>query len=304
MILHPRLDDLLEIRHQAHTLGVAAHHLVNSTFTGMYASVFRGTGLDFDEVREYREGDDIRNMDWLVTARTGTPHLKIFREERQRSVILCVDSGPQMSFGTRGTFKSVQAARTAALIGWAASKQHDRVGGVLFGNPATGLQYFRATPGRRGMWRLLRALTQPVEHGQTDETQLLAALRHLDSGSTNGSLIFVIAAINQISIGLERTLGSLRQRHDVLLLPIDDPADRDLPAVGSVIFSNSAGELLEVDTDNEEGRRAFREDWELRREEVKQMAYRLGVGFVPIRTDQDVNHTLTEGLRRYAGGRV
>ena len=115
MSLHPQLDDLLELRHQARALGVAASHLVNSTFTGLYASVFRGTGLDFDEVREYREGDDIRNMDWLVTARTDVPHLKVFREERQRSVILCIDTGPHMSFGTRGTFKSIQAARTAAL---------------------------------------------------------------------------------------------------------------------------------------------------------------------------------------------
>jgi uncharacterized protein (DUF58 family) len=304
MILYPRLDDLLELRHQARALGVAAHHLVNSTFSGLYSSVFRGTGLDFEEVREYREGDDIRNMDWLVTARTGTPHLKVFREERQRSVILCVDTGPHMSFGTRGTFKSIQAARTAALIGWAASKQHDRVGGVLFGNPATGTRYFRATPGRRGLWRLLRALTTPAEHGEIDDTQIISALQHLDSGSTTGSLIFVIAAINQISIGLERTLGSLRQRHDVLLLPIDDPADRELPAMGSVIFSNAVGELLEVDTDNEQGRRAFREDWELRREEVKQMAYRLGIGLIPVSTDADVHNVLTEGLRRYAGGRI
>jgi uncharacterized protein (DUF58 family) len=145
MSLHPQLDDLLELRHQARALGVAAHHLVNSTFTGLYSSVFRGTGLDFDEVREYQQGDDIRNMDWLVTARTNVPHLKIFREERQRSVILCIDTGPHMSFGTRGTFKSIQAARTAALIGWAASKQHDRVGGVLpvDGSTATSGQWHR-----------------------------------------------------------------------------------------------------------------------------------------------------------------
>ena len=120
MSLHPQLDDLLELRHQARTLGVAAHHQVNSTFSGLYASVFRGTGLDFEEVREYREGDDIRNMDWLVTARTNVPHLKIFREERQRNVLLCVDTVQHMSFGTRGTFKSNQAARSAPLIGWAA----------------------------------------------------------------------------------------------------------------------------------------------------------------------------------------
>lgn len=303
MSLHPQLDDLLELRHQARTLGVAAHHLVNSTFTGLYASVFRGTGLDFDEVREYQEGDDIRNMDWLVTARTNTPHLKIFREERQRSVILCIDTGPHMSFGTRGTFKSIQAARAAALIGWAASKQHDRVGGVLFGNPAMGLRYVRATPGRRGLWRLLRFLTEPVELGDTDESSLMAALQHLESGSGTGSLIFVIAPVNQVTGGLERILGNLRQRHDVVLLPVDDPADRDLPAVGSVIFSNAAGELLEVDTDDEAGRAAFREDWEQRREELKQLSYRLRLGLIPISTNEDVHRSLVSGLRQYAGRR-
>ncbi|NNJ93301.1 MAG: DUF58 domain-containing protein [Halobacteria archaeon] len=300
MSLHPQLDDLLELRHQAHTLGVAAHHLVNSTFTGLYASVFRGTGLDFDEVREYREGDDIRNMDWLVTARTNVPHLKVFREERQRNVILCVDTGPHMSFGTRGTFKSIQAARCAALIGWAANKQHDRVGGVLFGNPATGIRYYRATPGRRGLWQLLRALTEPIEQGDTDESQLMSALQHLDSGAATGSLIFVIAPLNQVTAGLERILGSLRQRHDVVLLPVDDPADHELPAMGPVIFSNAAGELLEVDTDNEAGRQAFREDWEQRREELQQLTYRLGLGMIPVSTSDEIHRTLIEGLRQYA----
>jgi uncharacterized protein (DUF58 family) len=303
MSLHPQLDDLLELRHQAHTLGVASHHLVNSTFTGLYASVFRGTGLDFDEVREYREGDDIRNMDWLVTARTNVPHLKVFREERQRNVILCVDTGPHMSFGTRGTFKSIQAARCAALIGWAASKQNDRVGGVLFGNPATGTRYYRATPGRRTLWQLLRALTEPIEKGDTDESQLIAALQHLEGGAATGSLIFVIAPLNQVTSGLERILGSLRQRHDVMLLPVDDPADRDLPAMGPVIFSNAAGELLEVDTDNEAGRKSFREDWELRREELEQLCYRLGLGLIPVSTTDDIHRILIDGLRKYAGRR-
>ena len=123
----PRLDDLLELRHQAHTLGLASHHLVNSAFSGVYASVFRGQGLNFEEVREYREGDDIRNMDWKVTARTDEPHLKVYREERERSVVLCVDHGPHMHFGTRGTFKYVQATRATALLGWAANGHDDRV---------------------------------------------------------------------------------------------------------------------------------------------------------------------------------
>ncbi|MGB5607124.1 MAG: DUF58 domain-containing protein, partial [Gammaproteobacteria bacterium] len=142
---------------------------------------------------------------------------------------------------------------------------------------------------------------EPIERGDTDESQLIAALRHLDSASHTGSLIFVIAPVNQVTTGLERTLGSLRQRHDVMLLPVDDPADRDLPSMGSVIFSNAAGELLEVDTDNEAGRAAFREDWEQRREELQQMSYRLGIGLIPVSTNEDVHRTLIEGLRHRAG---
>jgi uncharacterized protein (DUF58 family) len=165
------------------------------------------------------------------------------------------------------------------------------------------MRYFRATPGRRGLWRLLRALTTPIEQGNTDETQLMAALRHLDSGSHTGSLIFVIAPVNQVTTGLERTLGSLKQRHDVFLLPVDDPADRELPSMGNVIFSNAAGELLEVDTDNEAGRAAFREDWEQRREELRQLSYRLGIGLLPVSTDEDVHSSLIRGLRQYSGRR-
>jgi uncharacterized protein (DUF58 family) len=141
---------------------VPSHHLVNSTFAGLYASVFRGAGINFEEVREYREGDDIRHMDWKVTARINEPHLKVFREERERSVVLCIDRGPHMVFGTRGTFKSVQAARAAALIGWAASRLNDRVGGMAFGDPMAGLQHFRPARGRRALWQLLRTLTEPA----------------------------------------------------------------------------------------------------------------------------------------------
>ena len=128
-----------------------------------------------------------------------------------------------------------------------------------------------------------------------------AAAASMDSGSSTGSLIFVIAPINNVTAGLERILGSLKQRNDVVLLPVDDPADRDLPAIGPVIFSNAAGELLEVDTDNEAGRQAFREDWEQRREELQQMCFRLGMSLIPVSTNEEVHKTLISGLRQYAG---
>ncbi len=299
MSLHPRLDDLLELRHQAHTLGMASHHLVNSTFSGLYASVFRGQGLNFEEVREYREGDDIRNMDWKVTARTGDAHLKVFREERERSVMLCVDKGPHMSFGTRKTFKSVQAARAAALLGWAANGLHDRVGGVLFGGDARDNSYFRPTKDRRALWQMLKALTTPVDSAQDSSPELLSEVLRLASrGIGTGGLVFVIADFNREHEGLVKGLAQLRQHHAVVLVPVDDAADSDMPDMGDVLFRGPDGELLTVNTADEAGRQAYQRAWQQRRERLVQIAHGAGCAMIPLDTDQDVHSALMKGLER------
>ncbi|MCP3869582.1 MAG: DUF58 domain-containing protein [Gammaproteobacteria bacterium] len=304
MALHPRLDDLLELRHQARTLGLASHHLVNSSFSGLYASVFRGTGLDFEEVREYREGDDVRNMEWKVTARTNSPHLKIFREERERSVVLCVDQSPHMSFGTRGTFKSVQAARAAALLGWAASSLNDRVGGLLFGDAADVPHHFRPTKDRRALWRLLKALSRAGTRSDGVKDPLFNALKQAERGTATGSLIFVIADMNRETVSLETTLGRLCQCHTVVLVPIDDPADRELPDMGRALFTDSGGNLVEVDTADAKGRQAYRETWEQYRHTLTGTANRLGMPLIPIGTDQDVHSALMKGMLNSAHTRI
>ncbi len=303
MSLYPHIDDLLELRHQAHTLGLASHHMVNSSFSGLYASVFRGTGLDFEEVREYREGDDIRNMEWNVTARTNVPHLKIFREERERSVVLCVDKGPHMSFGTRGTFKSIQAAKAAALLGWAASRLQDRVGGMLFGDAGIGMQYFRPTKDRRALWRLLHSLTTEGSQEKQPMDCLSQALQRADKGTATGSLIFVIADMNREIFALEETLGRLCQHHTLVLLPVDDPADREIPEMGQVTFTSPDGELVEIDTRNQQARQQYRDIWERRRETLSLVTTRLGIPLMPIGTQEEIHTALSQGLARNFGRR-
>jgi uncharacterized protein (DUF58 family) len=304
MSLYPRLDDLLELRHQAHTLGLPSHHLVNSTFAGLYASVFRGAGVNFEEVREYREGDDIRYMDWKVTARTNRPHMKLFREERERSVVLCVDRGPHMAFGTRGTFKSVQAARTAALIGWAASRLNDRVGGLVFGDPKAGLQHFRPSRGRRALWQLLRTLTEPATEHDRSIDCLEEALRRATSGLPTGSLVFVIADLNRDAMSLERVLGGLIQRNSVVLLPVDDPADWEIPSMGVATFTGTDGTLIEIDTDDPQAHRAYRSAWEARRDLLQAMAHRLHIILMPVCTDHEIHLSLIHALEQRAKKRV
>jgi len=304
MALYPRLDDLLELRHQAQAFGLASHHLVNSSFSGLYASVFRGTGLDFEEVREYHQGDDVRNMEWKVTARTNSPHLKVFREERERSIVLCVDQGPHMSFGTRGTFKSVQAAHAAALLGWAASSLNDRVGGLLFGDAASAPHHFRPTKDRRALWRLLKALSRPSEGGEPAQDPLFNALQRAEKGTATGSLIFVIADLNRDVSNLETTLGRLCQRHTLVLIPVDDPAERDLPDVGRALFTDADGNLIEIDTSDSNGRDAYRQAWEQTRQALTGMANQLGMPVIPIRTDQNVHAALMHGMRHSARTRI
>lgn len=304
MSLYPRLDDLLELRHQAHTLGISSHHLVNSTFAGLYASVFRGAGVNFEEVREYREGDDIRYMDWKVTARINEPHLKVFREERERSVVLCVDRGPHMAFGTRGTFKSIQAARAAALIGWAASRLQDRVGGMAFGDPEQGLQHFRPARGRRALWQLLHTLTLPGSIASASIDCLSGALKRASRGLPTGSLIFVIADLNREVRDLEAVLGTLRQRSSVVLMPVDDPADQAIPTMGTVTFRGNDGRLLEIDTDNAQARETFREQWRKRRQTLAALANRLNIILMPIQTNQEIHASLIASLQQRARSRA
>ena len=302
MPVQPLLDDLLELRHQARTLGLASHHLVNSSFSGLYASVFRGQGLNFEEVREYREGDDIRNMDWKVTARTGDPYLKVFREERERSVMLCVDKSPHMDFGTRENFKSIQAARAAALLGWAANGLNDRVGGLLFGDNSLEKRHFRPTKDRRALWRLLKAITTPAEPEDAAATSesLVDALSQAGRGVGTGGLIFVIADFNRTLDGLEKPLSLLVQHQSVVLMPVDDPADKELPDMGLTLFRGTDGELLSVDTGNDAARRDYHEAWLRRRRALTRLANQLGIAVIPIATNEDVHITLMRGLERRA----
>nr|CRH05547.1 conserved protein of unknown function [Candidatus Magnetococcus massalia] len=301
---HPRLDELLELRHSTHTLGIASRHLVNAQFSGLYASVFRGQGLNFEEVREYRRGDDIRNMDWKVTARTTQPHLKVYREERERSVVLCVDHGPHMFFGTRNTFKINQAAQAAALLGWAANGQHDRVGGILFGNGRTGPQHFIPSKDRRSLWRMLRELAESSEPSDITVDCLDQVLMRADRGAGTGALIFVIADFNREMAGLEKRLVQLCQKHAVVLIPVDDPSDQQLPDMGQVLFTTPTGETFEVDTSDPAGQKSYSEQWQARRELLIKLANRLRVAVIPVSTDEDVHKSLTTGLRRRAQSRA
>jgi uncharacterized protein (DUF58 family) len=209
-----------------------------------------------------------------------------------------------MAFGTRGTFKSVQAARAAALIGWAASRLNDRVGGLVFGDPKAGLQHFRPSRGRRALWQLLRTLTEPgTEHDRSIDC-LGGALQRATSGLPTGSLVFVIADLNRDAMGLERILGNLIQRNSVVLIPVDDPADWEIPAMGVATFTGTDGTLIEIDTDDPQAQRRLSAT-PGRPAATCSRPWPTGcIILLPVRTDHEIHLTLIHALEQRARARV
>jgi uncharacterized protein (DUF58 family) len=230
--LQADLRELIALRAQARRLDLAPRGRVLATRSGGHLSRFRGRGMEFDESRVYLPGDDPRNMDWRVTARAGTPHVKLFREERERPVWLLVDQGPSMRFGTRVAFKSVVAARVAALLGWAAVDRGDRVGGLVF-DEARHLERRPAARGS-GLLPLLERLAAPVEPvmGEGGWTQLAAAASQLAARVRSGSLIALVSDFADLDEPDGAWIARLASGSELLLVLVHDPIEASAPPAG------------------------------------------------------------------------
>lgn len=223
--------DLLGLRFGAQRLSLRSSRLTVSARTGGRYSRLRGRGIDYQESRVYQPGDDIRNMDWRVTARSPYPHTKIYQEERERPVIVLVDMGPSMLFATRGAFKSVIAARAAALLGWVAVREGDRIGALLSNG---GHFELRPTGGQRGVLRLIQGLVAASPQGMPAVSQgaLNVALERLRHVTRPGSLVFLLSDFFGLDGDSDRHLARLRQHNDVVACRIVDPLEQTPPPPG------------------------------------------------------------------------
>lgn len=225
------LKELIALRAQARRLDLAPRGRVLATRSGGHLSRFRGRGMEFDESRVYLPGDDPRNMDWRVTARAGTPHVKLFREERERPVWLLIDQGASMRFGTRVAFKSVVAARVAALLGWAAVDRGDRVGGLVFDES----RHLERRPAARGagLLPLLECLAAPVEPamGEGGWSRLEAA-SHLAALVRPGSLIALVSDFADLDEPDGAWIARLASGSELLLVLVHDPIEASAPPAG------------------------------------------------------------------------
>jgi uncharacterized protein (DUF58 family) len=246
---------------------IRTSHLVNEALAGQYHSAFKGRGMEFEEVRQYQIGDDVRTIDWNVSARCGEPFVKVFREERELTVMLVVDLSRSQEFGTREQFKRELIAELGATLAFSAIKNNDRVGLVCFTDR---VETF--VPPRKGTGHVLRVIrellaSRPKGRG----TNIAAALDHLNRILRKRSVVFVISDFQDS--GYERALRIARRRHDLILINVSDRRERTLPKAGLVdLVDNETGRRMVVDTSS----RRFRETYEqLMREEDERRNQRL-----------------------------
>ncbi len=296
------LRELLALRGEARRLDLAPRGKILATRSGGHLSRFRGRGMEFDEARIYQPGDDPRNMDWRVTARAGRPHVKLFREERERPLWLLVDQGPSMRFGTRVAFKSVIAAQAAALLAWAAVDRGDRVGGLIFDEQGR----FEQKPAARthGLLPLLQALAMGPSQRPTGLADLSTAAELLVPLTRPGSLIFVLSDFAGLTAERAGWLARLGRASEVVLIHVQDPLEELAPPPGLYPVTDGRRRGL-LDTGGATRRQAWRDRFQAHRVTLEGLARHHQAHLLWLSTAEPVGPALALGLnpRRAGGGR-
>lgn len=242
------LPELLWYQRHTRLLDLKPGRNAQSKLAGSYLARSKGRGMEFDEVRHYQPGDDVRAIDWRVTARTGRVHTKLFREERERPVFILTDLSETMRFGSTLLLKSVQAAHLAALLGWHCKAQGDKLGGLVFSEQ----QHVLLKPlGRsKGVLRYLQALLDVHQQHQTNQGMTLgSALAELRRVLRPGSLLYILSDFNQLDDEALRHLQVLKQHNEIHCCQLSDPLEQQLPdnISGEALVSGQQGRLAVVD---------------------------------------------------------
>lgn len=297
--IHITLDELIQARLPAQRLRLAPRAAARAPRGGAHLSRFRGRGIDFDEVRVYQPGDDIRAMDWRVTARTGRPHTKVFREERERPVLFAVDLGPSMQFGTRVAFKSVTAAKVAAFWAWCAARHGDRVGGVLLHDH--GSVDCKPRVGHGGVLRLLNALAAPVVMSiSAPDAGVSQMLPRLHAVAHPGSLIVWISDFRGLGAAHEPALSELRRHSELVAVQIYDDLETQLPPPGRYCVSDGR-RSLDFDAADPVLRKAYQQRFAQHTHELQTLLHALSVRMLRIATHDDTYTVLSRELRALYG---
>ena len=266
---------------------VKTNHLVNHMMSGEYVSAFKGRGMEFSEVREYEPGDDVRLIDWNVTARMGHPYIKEFREERELTVMLLVDVSSSGEFGSVEKLKNEVAAEIASVLAFSAIKNNDKVGLIVFSDKIE--HYILPQKGRAHIWNLIRTILNFVPEGR--HTNLNLPLEYLLRVQKRKSVAFLISDFQ--AEDYLRNLRLVRQKHDLIAIAITDPRETKLPDVGWVHLEDSeSGETLLVDTADRQMVTQWTQLEMKERQDRKKQFHANGVDIIEIRTDQPLTQPL------------
>jgi uncharacterized protein (DUF58 family) len=268
-----------EILKQVRRIEISTRGLVNEVFSGEYHSVFKGRGMSFAEVREYAYGDDVRSIDWNVTARTGQPFVKIFEEERELTVMLLVDVSASEDFGTKGRLKAELAVEICALLAFSAIKNNDKVGLIVFSDHVEKLVPPRK--GRRHVLRLVRELLFHEPEGRG--TDITTALEYLAHVQRKRAVTFLVSDFRDE--GFEKALAVAGRRHDLIAVRLSDPREESLPPVGLIELEDpETRERVVVDTSSATFQSAFRSVNGKRRAQLDRALRRSKVDVIDVQT--------------------
>lgn len=271
-----------EILRKVRHIEIRTRGLVNDLFGGEYHSVFKGRGMTFSEVREYQPGDDIRLIDWNVTARSNEPYVKVFEEERELTVYLVVDISSSGMFGSTDKFKKDSGVEIAAVLGFSAIKNKDRVGLILFSN-----EIEKYIPPKKGRSHILRLIRELLYHKpQSPGTSLAFVLEFLQKVAKRRSVVFIISDF--LDEGYWKQLRIVNQKHDVIGIRIFDPSELDFPNIGhQKIHDPETGETFWIDTKKSKERDANKQQVLQQFKNIKKECDRIQFDLIDIATNED-----------------
>jgi len=270
-----------EVIKKIRRIEIRTKKLVNELFSGEYHSTFKGQGMEFEEVRQYEPGDDVRLIDWNVTARMGLPYIKKFREERELTVVLLIDVSSSGQFGTRDRFKNETAAELGALLAFSAIKNNDKVGLIIFTDQ---IEIF--VPPKKGRAHVLRIIREILYFKpQGKGTNIAAALEYFNKVIRRKSVVFLVSDF--LSEGFTKPLQIANNKHDIIAIKVSDPREITFDDVGLIELEDAeTGEVLIIDTGSKEFRKEFAAQAEEDVTGLRKRFRSINLDFINIRTDQ------------------
>ena len=287
--------DTSEVLKKVRRIEIVTRRFVNDVMAGEYHSVFKGRGMEFDEVREYQQGDDIRTIDWNVTARTGSPHVKRYVEERELTVMLMVDASSSGRFGTTRWQKGEMATELCAVLALSAIQNNDRVGLMIFTD-----QIEKFIPPKKGRRHVLRVIREIIAFRPTrGRTNLTVALDYINNILTRKSVVFLISDF--FNNDIRSALAITNKRHDLIAVSINDPRETRLPAAGIIEFEDAeTGELVALDTSSLGVRTSFEGMASIERQEMTALLRSLNIDHIALSTSEDYTIPLIRFFRERA----